>query len=171
MRSQPVGTFFNGLECHLEAWQSKRGNCSSTPLLFVPIAVRRWKKGSSNRPSQVTRRADHQDPRPDRWDVQASRLPRDWGNVADCKAGKGLIDRMPATSLLNADKGYDSDAIRRHVRQRGAFANIPPKANRTWKNCLSPHLTGTETPLSACSAGSRTSAASPPDTIDWLQTS
>jgi len=31
--------------------------------------------------------------------------------------------------------------------------------------------TGTATPLSACSAGSRTSAASPPDTIDWLQTS
>jgi transposase len=62
------------------------------------------------------------------------------GNVADCKAGEVLIDRMPATSLLNADKGYDSDAIRRQVRQRGAFANIPPKANRTWKNCFSPHL-------------------------------
>ena len=62
------------------------------------------------------------------------------GNVADCKAGEVLIDRMPATSLLNADKGYDSDAIRRQVRQRGAFANIPPKANRTWKNCFSPYL-------------------------------
>jgi IS5 family transposase len=93
------------------------------------------------------------------------------GNVADCKAGQVLIDRMPPTSLLNADKGYDSDAIRRQVRQRGAFANIPPKANRKWKNCFSPHLYRTATPLSACSAGSRTSAASPPDTIDWLQTS
>jgi transposase len=62
------------------------------------------------------------------------------GNVADCKAGEVLIDRMPATSLLNADKGYDSDAIRPQVRQRGAFANIPPKANRTWKNCFSPYL-------------------------------
>lgn len=32
---------------------------------------------------------------------------------------------------------------RRHSssgRQRGAFANIPPKANRTWKNCFSPYL-------------------------------
>ena len=62
------------------------------------------------------------------------------GNVADCKAGEVLIDRMPPTSLLNADKGYDSDAIRRQVRQRGAFANIPPKANRKWKNCFSPYL-------------------------------
>jgi transposase len=26
------------------------------------------------------------------------------------------------------------------VRQRGAFANIPPKANRKWKNCVSPYL-------------------------------
>ena len=62
------------------------------------------------------------------------------GTFSDCKAGEVLINRMPATSLLNADKGYDSDAIRRQVRQRGAFANIPPKANRTWKNCFSPHL-------------------------------
>lgn len=47
---------------------------------------------------------------------------------------------MPATSLLNADKGYDSDAIRHQVRERGAFANTPPKANRRWKNCFSPFL-------------------------------
>ncbi|MEO9341008.1 IS5 family transposase [Mesorhizobium sp. SB112] len=62
------------------------------------------------------------------------------GHVADCTAGELLIDRMPPTSLLNADKGYDSDAIRRQVKQRGAFANIPPKANRKWKNCFSPYL-------------------------------
>lgn len=62
------------------------------------------------------------------------------GHVADCTAGELLIDRMPPTSLLNADKGYDSDAIRRQVRQRGAFANIPPKANRKWKSCFSPYL-------------------------------
>jgi transposase len=62
------------------------------------------------------------------------------GHVADCKAGEALIQRMPSTSLLNADKGYDSDAIRRQVKERGAFANIPPKANRKWKNCFSPYL-------------------------------
>jgi transposase len=62
------------------------------------------------------------------------------GHVADCKGGEVLIDRMPSTLLLNADKGYDSDAIRRQVWQRGAFANIPPKANRKWKNCFSPYL-------------------------------
>ena len=29
-----------------------------------------------------------------------------------------------------ADKAYDADRIRASLRERGAFANIPPKANR-----------------------------------------
>jgi len=51
------------------------------------------------------------------------------GNVADCKAGEALIDRLPNCEVLHADKGYDSNAIRRQVEARGAWANIPPKAN------------------------------------------
>lgn len=51
-----------------------------------------------------------------------------------------LIEQMPAAPILHADKGYDSNAIREQVRGRGAFANIPPKANRKWKNCFSPFL-------------------------------
>lgn len=62
------------------------------------------------------------------------------GNVADCKAGEILLDRLPDTGLVHADKGYDSNARRRQIGDRGAFANIPPKANRIWKNCFSPFL-------------------------------
>ena len=62
------------------------------------------------------------------------------GQVADCTAGAMLIEQMPAAPILHADKGYDSNAIREQVRGRGAFANIPPKANRKWKNCFSPFL-------------------------------
>ncbi len=51
-----------------------------------------------------------------------------------------LIDTMPQTPVLHADKGYDTNAIRRQVCARGTFANIPPKKNRTWKNCFSPFL-------------------------------
>ncbi|ESX09464.1 hypothetical protein X766_33540 [Mesorhizobium sp. LSJC255A00] len=47
---------------------------------------------------------------------------------------------MPAAPILHAEKGYDSNAIREQVRGCGAFANIPPKANRKWKNCFSPFL-------------------------------
>ena len=62
------------------------------------------------------------------------------GQVADCTAGEALIEQMPPAPILHGDKGYDSNAIRQQVSGRGAFANIPPKANRKWKNCFSPYL-------------------------------
>ena len=34
----------------------------------------------------------------------------------------------------------DLAVIRRQVEDRGAMPNIPPKANRKWKNCFSPVL-------------------------------
>ena len=39
-----------------------------------------------------------------------------------------------------ADKGYDSDAIRRQIEASGAAPNIPPEVNRRWKPCFSPVL-------------------------------
>ena len=62
------------------------------------------------------------------------------GQVADCTAGGELLKRLPNTRILHADKGYDSDAIRRQVEASGAMPNIPSKANRRWKNCFSPVL-------------------------------
>jgi transposase len=47
---------------------------------------------------------------------------------------------MPSAAILTGDKGYDSNAIRRKVEGRGTMPNIPPKQNRRWKNCFSPHL-------------------------------
>jgi transposase len=62
------------------------------------------------------------------------------GQVADCVAADALLDCMPATSILHGDKGYDSNAVRRKIEDRGAAANIPPKINRRWKSCFSPVL-------------------------------
>jgi transposase len=62
------------------------------------------------------------------------------GQVADGKAGAALLADLPDCEILHADKGYDSNAIREQVRDCGALANIPPKANRKWKNCFSPFL-------------------------------
>ncbi len=62
------------------------------------------------------------------------------GQVADCKAGAALLKQMPAARILHGDKGYDSNAIRRQVVENGTMPNIPPKANRRWKNCFSPVL-------------------------------
>ena len=54
--------------------------------------------------------------------------------MADCTAASTLLDQMPAAVILNGDKGYDSDAVRRKIESMGAAPNIPPKANRRWKN-------------------------------------
>src|SRR3954471_24782856 len=62
------------------------------------------------------------------------------GQVADCAAGELLLEQMPQVSMLHGDKGYDSNAIRRQIEGKGAMPNIPPKANRRWKNCFSPLL-------------------------------
>ena len=62
------------------------------------------------------------------------------GQVADCTAGADLIKQLPDCDILHADKGNDANAIRRQVEERGAMPNIPPKANRRWKNCFSPFL-------------------------------
>ena len=41
---------------------------------------------------------------------------------------------------MHADKGYDTDRVRQIIENQGAAPNIPPKANRRWKNCFSPFL-------------------------------
>ena len=53
---------------------------------------------------------------------------------------KTLYNRFVRWGLLHADKGYDSDAIRRQIEAKGTAPNIPPKANRVWKPCFSPVL-------------------------------
>ncbi len=60
--------------------------------------------------------------------------------MADCTAGSLLLEQMPPSPILLGDKGYDSNAIRRQVEERGAMPNIPPKVKRRWKNCFSPYL-------------------------------
>ncbi len=42
--------------------------------------------------------------------------------------------------MLLADKGYDANALREAVRNRKAWTNVPPKANRRDPVCFSKHL-------------------------------
>jgi len=62
------------------------------------------------------------------------------GNVADCVARATLLEQPAECDVVNADNGYDANALRQKIRERGAMANIPPKTNRKWKNCFSPFL-------------------------------
>ena len=67
-----------------------------------------------------------------RWSIASS---QHLGTAADAP-----LDHMPAAAILNGDKAYDSDVVRRKIESKGAAPNIPPKANRRWKNCFSPYL-------------------------------
>ena len=62
------------------------------------------------------------------------------GQVADCTAGAALLDQLSGLRRPARRQGLRRNAIRRQVEERGALPNIPPKANRKWKNCFSPFL-------------------------------
>jgi len=42
--------------------------------------------------------------------------------------------------MLRADRGYHTGRIRELAMKKGAWANIPPKSNRSDPTCFSPHL-------------------------------
>jgi hypothetical protein len=42
-----------------------------------------------------------------------------------------MLDALQPDAILLADRAYDSDAIRSLAAQKQAWANIPPKNNRT----------------------------------------
>jgi transposase len=68
------------------------------------------------------------------------RLALTTGEAHDNRLAAKLLTRLRSGSMLLADRGYDADWIRTLVRQRGAWANIPPKRNRKEALCFSPYL-------------------------------
>lgn len=42
-----------------------------------------------------------------------------------------MLEALQPNAILLADRAYDSDAIRTLAADKGAWANIPPKKNRT----------------------------------------
>lgn len=61
------------------------------------------------------------------------RLSLTAGQSHDGQAADDLLDHVKAGTIVLADKAYDADRIRSSLREKGAFANIPPKANRRSK--------------------------------------
>jgi hypothetical protein len=56
--------------------------------------------------------------------------------------------------MLLADRGYDADWIREFAIKKGAWANIPPKSNRSDPICFSPISIVLATRSSGSSTGS-----------------
>jgi transposase len=68
------------------------------------------------------------------------RLELSAGQEHDSLLAGDLLTELRNNGMLLADRAYDSDAIRKLARERGAWANIPPKRNRKDPICFSPHL-------------------------------
>lgn len=63
------------------------------------------------------------------------------GEVRDCTMAPTLIESVPANTILIADKGYDSEALRQQRSDKGAVANIPrKKSSRLGNTALDKHL-------------------------------
>jgi len=52
------------------------------------------------------------------------------GNISDVTAAPALLERAGRIRYLLGDKGYDSDQLRRSLREAGATPVIPGRRNR-----------------------------------------
>ena len=53
--------------------------------------------------------------------------------MSDYKGADMLLDAMPSSKVLLADRGYDSDKFRNDLRNKGITPCIPPRKNRKVK--------------------------------------
>ena len=62
------------------------------------------------------------------------------GNDHDITAAEALLDGLEKKAIVIADKGYDADRVRAHIRAQGAIPNIPNRSNRKkkfrWKKAI-----------------------------------
>jgi transposase len=52
------------------------------------------------------------------------------GQAHDGRAACDMLGSLAAGNILLADRAYDSDALRRTLAERGAWANVKPMPNR-----------------------------------------
>ena len=62
------------------------------------------------------------------------------GQAHDGRSASELLSQITKGQILLADRGYDSDALRRSLKERGAWANIKPMPNRVNVPSFSPFL-------------------------------
>jgi transposase len=55
------------------------------------------------------------------------------GNDHDATCAEALLHGLEKGAVVIADKGYDADSIRAHIRDQGAVPNIPNRSNRKTK--------------------------------------
>ena len=62
------------------------------------------------------------------------------GEAHDVTYAETLLEGLEQRAVVVADKAYDADRVRAHIRARGAIPNIPSRSHRTrksrWKKAL-----------------------------------
>lgn len=62
------------------------------------------------------------------------------GEAHDATCAEALLDGLQTRAIVIADKGYDADRVRAHIRAQGAIPNIPNRSNRNkkyrWKKAI-----------------------------------
>jgi transposase len=62
------------------------------------------------------------------------------GQAHDGKSAQDMMGTLNKGQILMADRAYDSDALRKAMADRGAWANIRPMPNRVNVPAFSPYL-------------------------------
>lgn len=62
------------------------------------------------------------------------------GQAHDGRSAADMIDNVGAGQILLADRAYDSDAMRKTLADRGAWANVKPMPGRKNVPAFSPFL-------------------------------
>ena len=62
------------------------------------------------------------------------------GQAHDGKSGEDMLETLGVDCILLADRGYDSDALRAKIAEKGAYANIRPLDHRTDPPAFSPRV-------------------------------
>jgi len=76
------------------------------------------------------------------------------GEAHDNRLAGKLLSHLKSGSMLLADRGYDADWIRELAVEKGAWANIRPKAIGTIQSASVPISTAPATKLNGSSIGS-----------------
>ena len=79
------------------------------------------------------------------------------GNDHDVAHAEPLLDGLDEGAVVIADKGYDADRVRSHIKAQGARGNIPNRSNRKrryrWTKAI--YRLETATSLVVCDAPAR----------------